>query len=36
MESADLFFELQISKWPVFENQAINKARLVLKYDLTP
>jgi hypothetical protein len=36
MEQADLFFELPLNKWPVFENQALNKAKLVLKYDLTP
>ena len=36
MEQADLFFELQLNKWPLFENQALNRAKLVLKYDLTP
>ena len=36
MEQADLFFELPLNKWPIFANQALNKAKLVLKYDLTP
>jgi hypothetical protein len=34
MESIDLFFELPMDRWPLFENKALAKSKLVIGYDM--
>ncbi|MDX2224534.1 MAG: hypothetical protein SFV21_17410 [Rhodospirillaceae bacterium] len=34
MDDGDLFFELPLNRWPLFENQSLAKSKLVLRYDL--
>lgn len=34
MDEGDLFFELPLNRWPLFENQSLAKSKLVLRYDL--
>jgi hypothetical protein len=36
MEQIDLFFELPLDRWPMFENKSLARSKLVFGYDMRP
>lgn len=36
MEPIDLFFELPMDRWPLFENKSLSRSKLVIGYDMKP
>ncbi len=36
MEPIDLFFELPLDRWPIFENKSLSRSKLVFGYDMKP